>query len=332
MAINEVENGWELNIKPGGRLGKQIRKIYKTKAEAKAAEIYYKSQFQKNPEWVPQKRDNRRLKDLVKTWYESHGQNLASGEDTKNRLNALADYLKNPPAADLKSSDFTKYRSERMAAGLHPTTANKEQAYLKAMFSELIRIGEWSKENPVQKIRMIKVKQQELSYLSKEQINQLFQSLQKSKNQDAILITKICLSIGGRWGEVQNITVNQVKNGISLKGKNGKVRTIPISKNLSDEIQNHIKSKKIETGKIFPENCYSTFREAIERSKIELPDGQLTHVLRHTFASHFILNGGNILSLQKILDHQSLTMTMRYAHLSPDHMTDAVRLNPMAEI
>lgn len=60
-----------------------------------------------------------------------------------------------------------------------------------------------------------------------------------------------------------------------------------------------------------------------------LPRGQLTHVLRHTFASHFMMNGGNILVLQKLLGHSSLTMTMRYAHLAPDHLQEARMLNPL---
>ncbi|RWX76399.1 integrase, partial [Pseudomonas aeruginosa] len=38
--------------------------------------------------------------------------------------------------------------------------------------------------------------------------------------------------------------------------------------------------------------------------------------------------GHNILTLQKILGHSSLTMTMRYAHLSPEHLQDAVRFGP----
>ena len=58
--------------------------------------------------------------------------------------------------------------------------------------------------------------------------------------------------------------------------------------------------------------------------------GQAGHGLRHTFASHFIQTGDNILTLQKILAHSSLAMTMRYAHLSPDHLADAVRLGPLA--
>ena len=63
---------------------------------------------------------------------------------------------------------------------------------------------------------------------------------------------------------------------------------------------------------------------------IALPPGQATHVMRHTFASHFMINGGNILVLQKILGHSSLTVTMRYAHLAPDHLNEARQLNPLA--
>lgn len=75
-------------------------------------------------------------------------------------------------------------------------------------------------------------------------------------------------------------------------------------------------------------NCRNSFDQTI-KTCIALPAGQASHVLRHTFASHFMMNGGNILTLQKILGHTSLAMTMRYAHLSPDHLQDAVRLNPL---
>ncbi|MCW6283555.1 tyrosine-type recombinase/integrase, partial [Klebsiella pneumoniae] len=62
----------------------------------------------------------------------------------------------------------------------------------------------------------------------------------------------------------------------------------------------------------------------------ELPAGQLTHVLRHTIASHFMMNGGNILVLQRVLGHTDIKMTMRYAHFAPDHLEDAVKLNPLS--
>jgi integrase len=46
------------------------------------------------------------------------------------------------------------------------------------------------------------------------------------------------------------------------------------------------------------------------------------HDLRHTFASHWAMKGGDLFKLQKILGHQSVQMTMRYAHLAPDAFRD----------
>ena len=74
-----------------------------------------------------------------------------------------------------------------------------------------------------------------------------------------------------------------------------------------------------------------SFRRALKRTTIERPKGQAAHVLRHTFASHFIMNGGNILTLQKVLGHSDIKMTMRYSHLSPDFLEEATRLNPLSK-
>ena len=41
------------------------------------------------------------------------------------------------------------------------------------------------------------------------------------------------------------------------------------------------------------------------------------HDLRHTFASHWVMGGGDVFKLQKILGHKDIKMTMRYAHLAP---------------
>jgi site-specific recombinase XerD len=67
-----------------------------------------------------------------------------------------------------------------------------------------------------------------------------------------------------------------------------------------------------------------SFERAVKRAGIDLPEGQCTHVLRHTFASHFMMNGGNILVLRDILGHADIKMTMVYAHFAPDHLEDAV--------
>lgn len=51
-----------------------------------------------------------------------------------------------------------------------------------------------------------------------------------------------------------------------------------------------------------------------ERAKIK---AIRPHDLRHTYASHYIMNGGSLVELQSLLGHSSLTMTLKYAHLAP---------------
>ena len=130
-------------------------------------------------------------------------------------------------------------------------------------------------------------------------------------------VTRICLATGARWGEVEALTSQQIRNNkiTYSKTKSGKVRSVPYDDKIIDLFI------KPRTGRLFT-NCSGAFRKAIERAGINLPAGQLTHVCRHTFASHYLMNGGDILTLQKDLGHASLTMTMRYAHFAPDHLAD----------
>lgn len=78
-------------------------------------------------------------------------------------------------------------------------------------------------------------------------------------------------------------------------------------------------------------SCRPAFRSAYERCGFDTPR-QLTHILRHTFASHFMMAGGDILTLQRILGHSSIQVTMRYAHLSPSHLQAAVQLSPLSQM
>ena len=47
------------------------------------------------------------------------------------------------------------------------------------------------------------------------------------------------------------------------------------------------------------------------------------HDLRHSFASNYMMNGGNVFDLQKLLGHTDIKMTMRYAHFTPDHLQNS---------
>ena len=49
-------------------------------------------------------------------------------------------------------------------------------------------------------------------------------------------------------------------------------------------------------------------------------EGLHFHDLRHSFASWFVMRGGSLQALQTILGHAEIKMTLRYAHLAPDHL------------
>ena len=332
MTIKQVKTGWQVNIQPGGRSGKRVKKTLPTKAEAIAWERHIQAKVQETPDWAPPKKDARRLSELVELWHQHHGSGLKDGVGRKRILIAMCDAMGNP-RADLFTPDrFAEYRMKRLEAGITANTMNREQAYLRAVFNEMIRLSHWKKENPLAKLRAFKIEERELSYLEIEQISTLLMQLKKSRNEHVILITKVCLATGARWGEAEALRTTQVRNGLIqfVQTKSSKARAVPITDDLEKLLKAHYKTHGHEE-RLFS-TAYSAFREGLQQAKLKLSTGQLTHILRHTFASHFMMNGGNILALQKVLGHQSLTMTMRYAHLSPEHLQETRHLNPLSRL
>jgi integrase len=202
---------------------------------------------------------------------------------------------------------------------------NLELAYFRAVFNELKRLGHWKLENPLINVRAFKSEEAELAYLEDEEITRLLEECKKSRNDSTYWVACLCLVTGARWDEAESVTTKQIKNlKVSFfKTKGNRNRTVPISQEFYDTLP-----KPEKPGRYF-KSCYSAFRKAVERAELNLPDGQLSHVLRHTFASHFMMNGGNILVLKDRLGHTDIKMTMRYAHFAPSHLVEAVQLNPL---
>jgi integrase len=332
MTIKKTESGWLADCRPHGRNSKRFRKTFKTKAEAAIWEAWVKTEATQNAEWKPERRDLRKLSDLVDLWHQNHGSSLKASADTYQRLKNLCKALGEPLADQFDAEMFTAYRSKRIEAGTSANTVNHEHAYMRSVFNELTRLGHWKKDNPLKLVRAFKVDEQERRYLEKDELIELLQALDNAKNLHVGMIARICLETGARWAEAENLVSSQVKNGLIQYsgGKSGKHRAVPIRLRLERQLRVHL--KRHGCGDRFFDDSASrwAFREAIKNTSLKLPEGQMTHVMRHTFASYFMIAGGNILALQKLLGHQSLTMTMRYAHLSPDHLVEARKFNPLA--
>lgn len=274
-----------------------------------------------------------RLSQLVDVWYNVHGKTLKDHRYRYSRLLALCERLGNPCLCDFETRHFSEYRVVRLTE-VSVSTVNHEMRYLRAVFNEMSRLGYYDGDNPVASIRALRENSREMGYLELNQIPILLDACAESENPYLTTVVKICLSTGSRFGEAEYLTKNGLMRTSQPKlkfmdTKNGKTRVLPISQQLMSEI---LLIGNAPCKRRMFENCRDAFRSAAKRSAIEFPPGQKTHILRHTFASHFMMQGGDILTLQKILGHSDLKMTMRYAHLSPDYLNKVLELNPLSRV
>lgn len=337
MSIKKLSSGeWLADFYLDGRGSRRIRKSFTTKGEAVAFEDFTRAEAENKP-WIKEKEDRRKLSELIKLWDSLHGQSLKAVKSRKAKLDIVCAGLGDPIASQLTAKDWAHYRDRRLKGeisnGYHddpskwkvkPITVNREQNYLAAVFNELKRLGEWSLPNPLEGVRTFREDEKEMSWLTLKQITELLDGCELYGKPDLKMICKVCLATGARWTEAETLTRSQLSpNKLSFfKTKGGKNRTVPIPQWLYDELEDR-------QGRMF-KPCYQDFKKMLANTTIQLIEGQKTHVLRHTFASHFMMNGGNILVLQRILGHANIRETMKYAHFAPDHLEEAAALNPLA--
>lgn len=335
MSVRKLETGkWICECYPSGRSGKRVRKQFATKGEAVAFEKHTMTEVEAKP-WLGGKDDNRLLSELIQLWYELHGITLTGSELMHQNLLRLCEGLGDPVAADITIFDVSDYRRKRITGEVFSKKRNKfrrpaklstiniECTYLTSVYNTLKKLGHIKYPNPLDDLPHFKTKEKELSFLNLSEIKSLLDSCDGYGNEHLTIVVKICLSTGCRWREAQDLKGSQIIphkiNFANTKG--GKNRSVPITKELYDLIPK-------KQGPLFSD-VMRRFNTVLKMACIELPDGQKTHVLRHTFASHFMMNNGNILVLKEILGHADIKMTMIYAHFSPDHLEDATTKNPL---
>ncbi|MGI9282073.1 MAG: phage integrase [Endozoicomonas sp.] len=319
MAIKKIGTRWKIDFRIG-------EKRYRYTANTKIECIQYRDKQITNKNRARPDNDNRQLDEIISTWYEARGIELADNERTLKNLNRFCTALDNPVAKQVTAKEWHRFKKMKRDEGMGDKTLNNIPGYVNAVFNFLSKNGIIGYSNPLQSVEKIRIHEKELIYLTSDEIQLLFQDIQqKCVNPHVYMITKICLSTGARWGEIESRKDHHFKdNQVCLTyTKSKKNRVIPLDPELFQEVKQHIQDKGEFT------NSQEAFRRALLRSGIRTVRGQASHVLRHTFASHFMMNGGNIRVLQTILGHSDIKMTMKYAKFSKDHLTDAVRLNPL---
>ncbi|ARF52013.1 phage integrase [Pantoea stewartii] len=322
MGIIKQEDGrYLVDLRPKGISGRRIRRIFQRKSEAVAFQRHVQAHAE-SLEWAGGPSDRRLLSGLLDAWWLLHGQTMENGATERRHLQKTVRHLGNLPVNRLNRKMLAAHRSDRLAAGISAATINRDLYRLSGVFSTLIRLGELRCGNPCKGLTPLQERPPAMTYLSRQEIAALLQTM----NGDDRRVALLCLSTGARWSEASTLHAGQVINGrvTFLKTKNGKKRTVPVSPAVEREI------KTCESGPLFSVD-YERFCRKLREVKPDLPRGQATHVLRHTFASWFMMNGGNILALQRIMGHASVRQTMAYAHLAPDFLQEAITLNPVAQ-
>lgn len=321
MSIKKLDDGrYEVDIRPQGRNGKRIRRKFDRKHEAVAFEKYVAVNYH-DKEWLSKPADKRPLSELIELWWLYCGKHAKYGSQDKVKLELINRHLEDPCIFQLDKNAIARFRAKRLAEGVKPSTVNRNLVVLGGLFTFLIDGGFYHGEHPIRGIGKLKESQTAMSFMTNGEISKMLSQLEG----DNRLIAVMCLSTGGRWGEVVNVKADHIVNNrvTFVETKGGKKRTVPISQSVADEIIQR------GSGLLFPNADYSQFRGMLKIVKPDLPKGQALHVLRHTFATHFMMNGGNIITLQRILGHSSIQQTMVYAHFSPDFLQDAITFNPL---
>ncbi|ECJ2222030.1 tyrosine-type recombinase/integrase [Salmonella enterica] len=323
MAIRKLDDGrWLVDVRPAGTDGKRIRRKFGKKGEASIFEHHILVNYH-NKDWIEKPPDRRRLTELLDRWWVLYGKHHERGETEKTRLTAIIQNFGKigvVRADQLTRKAIISYRAMMLDRGLKPSSVNRQISILSGVFTKLIDYGDFLPPNPMTDIRKLKEARPETAYLTDDEIKALLASL----DDDHLNIAVLCLSTGARWSEAAELKAEHITGNMItfMKTKNGRKRHVPVG----DEVLKKICQKT--KGRLFSSD-YAKFRETLKSVVPGLPKGQAAHVLRHTFATHFMMNGGNIITLQRILGHATIQQTMTYAHFAPDFLNEAIRFNPL---
>jgi integrase len=245
--------------------------------------------------------------------------------------------LGDKPAASVRTLDVERLRDRQLADGLSPGSVAQTLATLSKLYSWANKVGLLDCGNPVIGCERTK-SGQSLDFLTREEIQQLLAHVEEHA-PDLLAMVATAIYTGMRKGELfglrwQDLALDRgrldVMRSYRLLPKGGKPRYLPVNPELARILRQWRNAcPATDEGLVFPVRAQTgAYRMGTKDDVLDLPkllrDAKCHapkkpwHALRHTFASHFMMSGGNILTLQKLLGHSDLKMTMIYAHLSPD--------------
>lgn len=217
-----------------------------------------------------------------------------------------------------------------------PAIYNIPYGNLNALFNWMVK-AEYITKNPIKDIGLTKRKDRETIHSATiEDIKKLLTVCDKKsftglRNYTAILLM---LDTGIRTSELcrlEKSDYNRADGSIVItkdKAKSRKERIIYISSTTGTALNRYMRYLPNEVSYLFPSrdchmlttnNLDKEFRKLCDKAGVKLTPYQL----RHSFATYFVQNGGNIFVLQQLMGHSDLRITKRYTDISEEQKKSA---------
>ncbi len=219
----------------------------------------------------------------------------------------------------------------RLASGKAPATVNRDLALLKRMLNVAVSLG-LLETNPLIAIKPLRERNEDKwKFLNKEDVEKIKKALSPHYHDLFLFLVYTGMRMGAtlaiRWQDVD------LTRGVIFKraysAKSGKNESIPMHSVVKSILQSRYERFSPKPDDRIFVHSHSNFAKALKRAlnKAGLPHIRI-HDLRHTFASWLVQNGVPLKTVQELLDHKDIKTTMRYAHLSPEHLRDAINKLP----
>lgn len=245
----------------------------------------------------------------------------------------LLPWFGNRPVASIGSEDVARYQAAKTGVGLLPQTVNKHLVALRRMLQIAV---DWGRLDHMPKIKLLRETLPSFVFLSPEECARLLEDWTSYRCREMVLVA---LRTGMRIGEILAldwsdvdfdralVTVRRnVSDGVLCSPKNNKERHIPLAQDLLATLS----LRRRDDGLVFCTRAGALMNQRVA-TRMLLALCRRTrvrrigwHVLRHTFASHLVTAGVPMPAVQQLLGHADLRMTLRYSHLAPSSLRQAI--------
>ena len=241
----------------------------------------------------------------------------------------------------IKESTLKKF-VYKISKEIKPSSQARIISGIKRFFDFLI-LENILNENPLENIETPKIGSKLPTTLTVKEIDKLIDSIDiKSKNKIRNkAIIEILYSCGLRVSELITLKVSDLyfnESIIKVTGKGNKERFVPISKGAIKYIEKYLneirifhKIKKGSEDTLFLNErggglsrvmIYIILNDLKIKAEINKKIGP--HTLRHSFATHLLENGADLITIQNMLGHENIVTTERYLHVNRKHLVESI--------